>query len=409
MAQSRKRVFLGGQLPKELGRLEFGNVGNWYVVHGALQSLVEVGFDVITDWGLTENSIFRNGWNERVFSLSRAEWDSALSGILESDLYLQINGDLFGDNSLALGRDNLRRALEELVSVQNSGAKTAMVGTSIGPFEESAPEDVELARRGLDHLDYLAVREPSSLFFLDAIGPVADVLVRPCPSLLYDADKDSGGRKWEPLKLETLNPPVAMFTLCGWNLPGHTWRSPPTSAEVLGGAVQTIRDLRNLGFTVELFDHSRGFRWTRSGQLEPTKGRDTDLMDFLGHLVSGALDEHETEQISRFSSSDPPELSRRLASSSLVVSGRVHAAVIAARKGVPSIFVPYLNGPQSHKAEGLSSFFPWTEVANGLRVTRELVQAVLAKQSSQHSGEVMNRLFDMARLQFGELLAIVDR
>ena len=325
-------------------RLEYGNIGNWYIASATLQALARRGFRVRTTWQIAPATLRRLGLAQSIEILPRDYM--SLDGV---DLYVDLHGGLWGYNSLLLGVDRLQASMAQTAAAQAAGIPTAMIGSSPGPFE-TLHKEFRRAQHVFDEYDLVVARDAVSLDALTAQGVAGtSALVRPCPSVLFDEPATPDGlAEADRLRAFARGRPMIGIAVSAWNLPRSSWDATRFSTEQIGPLVELVTALADADVVVVVVSHSNGFS-VDSGLLRRLPGRDRLIVDALAALIGCA-------EGNVFFVRDlvPADMHTVIGCLDGLVAGRVHAGMAAVSQGVPVQFLDYLNGPPALKVSGFA-------------------------------------------------------
>ena len=341
------KIFLTGLLSLEMHRLENGNIGNWYIASAVLKQLINQGFEVHTTWQIHDSTLDRIGIRDgvQILPIGSMEWAGA-------SVVLEVNGDLWGDNSILLGEEKLTEQLFRTQRAQREGMRTALIGTSPGPFAKTEQLE-QLAKEVFSSYDLVVLREPNSAQAIAVAGFSNNNLhVLPCPSVLFDEEASN----------QAMHELVRLKTKCGvqrkigisvsaWNIANANWDELEFSKIQLMPITRLINDILDQGDCPILISHSNGFS-VDSGLFKQTKGRDRKLIDAILRTI-GKLG----SRVFVLSDLAPADMWKIIGNLDMIFAGRVHAGAAAAAQGVPVQFISYANGPFATKVQGFAEIF----------------------------------------------------
>ena len=156
-------ILLIGQCTLHWGRMEFGNIGNFYIMEPMIRQLhdkfgenvsIKTTFQMSDDFCKKENievlpmELFYS-WTENDLTIALEELaiaelykktgvfyktTSYIDEVLKADLVIDFSGDIWGDNANFLGENRFLVGLIKDRIPQLLGKKTAMIAGSPGPF-----------------------------------------------------------------------------------------------------------------------------------------------------------------------------------------------------------------------------------------------------------------------------------
>ena len=275
------KILIIGQCTLHWGRMEFGNIGNYYIIEPLVRELYKAFPDasIKTTFQMSERfcrdekvevlpmSLYY-GWEENDLPIALAELSSAeifnktgdlpyrtqfIDVVLESDLVVDFSGDIWGDNANFLGNDRFLVGLIKDRVAQLLNKKTVMIAGSPGPFKEQST--LNFAKEVFKNFDLVTNRESISIELLKEEGfDVSKTKSLACPAFLFEPlAEDQGKEIATEVGILPKNKPVAGFILCGWNFttgPFDKWPRPDSDYEIFAEAVEFLTE--ELGFKVYL-------------------------------------------------------------------------------------------------------------------------------------------------------------
>ena len=172
-----------GQVSMDARRIEYGNIGNYYVVQGFFRELrrvfpekdveifttlqltpvfcdqvkiVSVPLELYYDCGQVD--AVQQSLREYSLSCNYAEGIETpfISLVMESDLVIDFSGDIWGSNANLLGKDRFVNGCLKNLIVKELGVPQVLMSSSPGPFDE---EHKILAHLALQSFDIIINRE----------------------------------------------------------------------------------------------------------------------------------------------------------------------------------------------------------------------------------------------------------
>lgn len=372
-------IFVIGQCTLHWGRMEFGNIGNYYVIEPFFRELHRVFPDALikTTFQMSDEFCKREhvrcvpmhlyyAWKDD--DLLNAYKELALANIYKetgqlidktpfieevlcSDLIINYSGDIWGQNADLVGKNRFLVGLIKDRTVQLLGKKIAMIAGSPGPFNRD--EILPLAKNVFDLYIYESNREPVSRSILSDFGFNIDKVVdAACPAFIFEPGSQESIKHYlKGTPLENKIRPVIGFMLCGWNMlqgpfSRSDWRDEEFTQykEVLSNLIKTY------DVDICFMSHSNGFELPP--HFKPIKGRDFpivkqlhDIMkqtEYANHcyLMNGIYDAKETKAI--------------VANFDMLISGRVHGAIAGISQSIPTVIIDYGHEPKAHKLLGFA-------------------------------------------------------
>jgi colanic acid/amylovoran biosynthesis protein len=373
-------IFIIGQCTLHWGRMEFGNIGNYYIIEPFIRELHFVFPNASIKTTMQMSERFQKnervqvlpmelyyGWNDSDLQIALQELSSALiysktgylpfispyiKQVLDADLVIDFSGDMWGDNANFLGKDRFLIGLIKDRIAQLLGKKTVMIAGSPGPFFQQ--QVISFAKDVYKNFDLVSNRESISIDLLKKDGfDVSRTISLSCPAFLFES-KQSSETKNLANKIglnKTQNTKVGLI-ICGWNFtqgPFDKWPRDDSEYTIFAEAVEFLSE--RLGCEVYLMSHSNAFP-VPPQPFELQHGRDYLVVQQLKrilderdiaqnyHLVTEVLDPWETKNIIKYFD--------------ILVSGRIHGAVAGLSQMVPTVIIDYGHEPKAHKLRGFA-------------------------------------------------------
>lgn len=373
------RIFLIGQCTLHWGRMEFGNIGNYYILEPFVRELHRVfpGAEINTTFQLSENFCRKEriscvpmqhyyGWRSDDLDIAAKEVEFASSynstgtlpgstpfidEVLRSDLVIDFSGDIWGMNADLLGPNRFLVGLLKDKTVQLLKKPIALLAGSPGPFNQD--KTLDLAREVFGKFDLVTNREPLSRGVLEKFGfQTSHVVDLACPAFLFESSTDS---EIAPLINRTpmgeRGKPVVGVILCGWNMTEGPFSKWPREDGEYSIFTETIRELiTECGVRVCLMSHSNGF--VKDPRFKLIHGRDFPVMRQFADIlkVQGlGQDVFLLEDIC-----PPAECKAVIRHFDMLVSGRIHGSVAGLSQNIPTVVVDYGHEPKAHKSRGFA-------------------------------------------------------
>lgn len=432
------RILLVGQCTLHWGRMEFGNIGNYYIIEPFVRELHRVfpGAEIATTFQMSDGFCAREkvsvlpmdyyyGWTGDDLKVALSELEAArhfantgtlphttpyIEQVLKSDLVIDFSGDIWGDNANFLGADRFRVGLIKDRVAQLLGKPTVMLAGSPGPFNDQ--DIIDFAKEVFAGFDLVTNREAISTKLLADQGfDLTRVESLACPAFLFEPAAEIERSVLEEIRRRG-DKPTAGFIICGWNFlegPFDKWPRPDSDYEHFASAVEFMTE--ELGLRVFLMSHSNGFPIPPQ-RFELQHGRDYPIAVQLGevlakrgisrdfHVLHGVFDTWQTKAI--------------IGQFDILVSGRVHAAVAGLSQYVPTVIVDYGHEPKAHKLSGFAGVAEVSEFVvdpsdpNGIR---NGIHACWTRRNEirEHLRERMVEVRRLARRNFDLLPEVLNK
>lgn len=413
-------IFLTGQCSLHWGRMEFGNIGNHYIIEPLIRELnktfqgakVKTTFQMSNEFCERENiSVLPMelyyGWNDdleialkelaiaKLFNqtntiVSKTDF---IREVLSADLVIDFSGDIWGDNADFLGPNRFLVGLIKDRVAQLLGKPTVMLAGSPGPFNNQ--DILVFAKEVFKNFDLVTNREPLSTILLDKHGfDTTNTYNYACPSFLFETQKDFSFSNFLTNEgIKETNRPKAGFILCGWNFTEGPFDKWPRNDNDYIQFVESIEYIINdLQMDVYLMSHSNGF----PVPPEPFKlqhGRDYPIIKQLEQvLIKRGIENHLFTIDGVYSTWETKAIIGNL---DFIVSGRVHGAIAGLSQAVPTVIIDYGHKPKAHKLEGFANLAGVEEFIANPATSEELIAKIkLCYKNSKH---ISNRLAESMR------------
>lgn len=373
------RIFIIGQCTLHWGRMEFGNIGNYYIMEPFVRELHKVFPDAkikttfqLSDRFCKDEKItvipmdYYYGFNNSDIDIAEKEYHIALqysktteisertpyiNEVINSDLVIDFSGDIWGDNADFLGENRFLVGLYKDRIAQLMGKKTVMIAGSPGPF--SNEKNLEFAKEVFENFDLVTNREALSReVLIEHQFNVSKLVDLSCPAFLFEPRKE--------LDITTIDPnftkeqSIVGVILCGWNFLNGPFDLWPRDDHDYQFIIDPLIDFLNNNIDVKLclMSHSNGF----IPEQEPFKlihGRDYPITKQLETILikrgyndriftlNGIYDAWTTKAI--------------ISQFDMLISGRVHAAVAGMSQLIPTVIIDYGHEPKAHKLKGFAN------------------------------------------------------
>lgn len=373
------RILVTGQTSVHWGRLENGNIGNYYITETSFRELHRVfpNCEIVTTLQMTDEfqqrenvkslpmGLFYN-WDDNDVSNSIKEFGIAelfsktgsifettpyIDEVLKSDLILDFSGELWGDHAEPVGKNRFLVGLLKLRTAQLLNKKTALIASSEGPFSDLKVK--ELAKIVFKNFDIISNREPESINLMYDNGfDVSKVKSYACPAFLFEPKSDIDMQhilKKEKIKSERK---TVGYILCGFNmLEGPYDKTPRRDDEFEQFAITIEHIVNRLGARVILMSHQNGFE---NNPFKLINGRDYPIVKQLQNVVSkrGIANMKHVLCIDR--PYNPWETKAIIKHFDMFITGRVHGFVASVSQFVPTVLITRGFGPVSHRNIGFA-------------------------------------------------------
>lgn len=433
-------ILIVGQCSLHWGRMEFGNIGNYYIIEPFMRELYKVfpNASIKTTMQMSERFCkdekvtlvpmeLYYGWTENDLKIAQKEHELAKSyaesgvlkeetpyikEVMQADLVIDFSGDIWGDNANFLGDDRFLVGLLKDRVAQLLGKKVVMLAGSPGPF--SNQETLSFAHEVFKGFDLVTNREPVSLGLLEKDGfDISKTQSLACPAFLFErAEGIEVDKLLEEEGLHNKDKLIVGFILCGWNFETGPFDKEDRDDGDFTKFAEAVEYLtEELGVRVCLMSHSNGFDippapfklkhgrdYVITKQLEKILEARGISKDFF--TLNGIYDTWTTKAI--------------INNFDMLVSGRVHAAVSGLSQSVPTVIIDYGHEPKAHKLIGFAKVAQVEEyVANpcSLIDLKDKIYKCFSNKE-QYKLHLNNRIpvvHDLARENFKVLKGVMNK
>ncbi|MDD2286726.1 MAG: polysaccharide pyruvyl transferase family protein [Paludibacter sp.] len=434
------RILVTGQCTVHWGRLEYGNIGNYYITETSFRELHRVFPDaeIVTTFQMTDEFCKRErvsclpmelfySWSDKDLDISLKELGIAtiynktgklvdttpyIEEVLKSDLIIDFSGEMWGDHADMVGKNRFIVGLIKDNVAQLFGKKIVMLAGTQGTFSDEST--VGFAKIVFNKFDLVANREGKTTDILRKYGfDIENVKTFACPAFLFQPEVDS---KMESIyKRENIidrNKKTVGFVLCGFTFLEGPYDKWPRRDEEYVQFAEVIEYIANeLGGRVILMSHSNGFNLPPNFKL--INGRDYPIVKQLQNVVQkrGLVDMDNVLCIDR--PYRPQEVKSIIGKFDMFITGRLHASVAALSQNVPTVTIMHGNGPDSYKIIGFAEIVGTEEYVAYPDSSDNIKKKV--RKCWDNMDEVRNHLKcripkvqEIARASFTEIKKIID-
>jgi len=376
------RIFITGQCTVHWGRLEFGNIGNYYITESSVRELHRVfpGAEIVTTFQMTEEFCKRENvtclpmslfysWSEEDLSNSLAELGIAqiyhdtgklvsttpfIEEVTKSDLVIDFSGEMWGDYAEPVGKNRFLVGLLKDRVAQLLDKPVVLLAGSQGPFTNE--KTLDFAKLVFKNFELVANREATSYELLMNSGfDVSNVKNFACPAFLFEPKTDSEMKEiYIKEKITSTEKKTVGYVLCGFNFLEGPYDKQPRRDDEFDSFAETVEFIVNeLGARVVLMSHQNGFQLPPDFEL--INGRDYPMVKQLQSVVQKRGKIKNLEDILCLNVPYLPKETKAIIKQfDMFVSGRVHAFVAAVSQNIPSVLITRGHGGISHRNIGFA-------------------------------------------------------
>ena len=375
------RILVIGQTSLHWGRMEYGNIGNYYIIEPFFRELHRIFLqpEIFTTLQMSDEFCIREkiarlplelyySWDDDTY-LQKTIYELGLASVyqctkkinystpfitevLKSDLVIDFSGDIWGNNANLVGKDRFLIGLMKNRIAQLLGVKNVMLAGSPGPFDE---EYIDFAKEVFKNFDLVTNREEISTYLLEKAGfDTSKVINTACPAFLFEPESLDKLRHLNAYKLlrDDSNLKIG-FTVCGWNLIEGPFNKPKIREDeliIFAEAIEFLVEKQNT--SVYLISHSTGFDLFPYFNLK--EGRDFMILEQLFELIKKRNNINADRVILLRNIFLPKQMKAIIGMFDFMISGRIHAAVAALSQNIPTVIIDYGHEPKAHKLKGFA-------------------------------------------------------
>lgn len=377
-----KSILVTGLCTLHWGRLQYGNIGNYYIIEPLFRQLhqhfkdykirttfqMDAGFAKREDIEVLPMKWYYE-WNGEEDVLN-AEHDVTVAQkyvcsepceltpyikiLLECEYVIDVSGDMWGDNAEHVGHKRFIVDCLKMKAAQILKKKTVLYAVTPGPF--SSKEEVCLAREVFSAFDLVVIREKVSRRNLLKWGfPVDNVIWAPCPSFLFQPNTSYVSDWLECIRESHRNGrKVTGLTFGGFNMPYGPYDMWPREDAQYDVFIEVAEHMINsLGMDIVIFSHTNGFELPPNFKL--INGRDYLILEKFYQLMIKKNDIYQDHVTLINEPLLPCNMKYLIGNMDMLVTGRVHASVAATSQCIPTVYVEYdKNVIYSDKMTGFS-------------------------------------------------------
>ncbi|EOS29446.1 hypothetical protein C807_02832 [Lachnospiraceae bacterium 28-4] len=361
-----KKILITGLFTLHWGRLQYGNVGNYYIVEPLFQYLHKYFADyrILTTFQMDGQFAEKEkitivpmeyyyGWDKSDVSnaeedVRQAQWMQEsldyqdtpwLSVIHDADIIINVAGDMWGDNAEHVGKDRFYVDCLKMKAAQVLKKKTFLFAVTPGPFT-----DKRIGRLALEVFKGFTgvfVREKVSFLNLKKWNfGNENVTYYPCPSFLFERDNSYSSKWLNGINQKRKKTKVAGITFGGFNLPCGPYDMWPRGKEQYDNFIRLAEYLiEKLQVSLCIFSHTNGFE--REPEFKRINGRDFQILQQFYEILIEKNPLWKQEIILIDEPLLPKQIKTIISSLDMLVTGRVHASVAAISSCVPTVFIEY--------------------------------------------------------------------
>ena len=362
-----KSILVTGLCTLHWGRLQYGNIGNYYIVEPLFRQLHKhfPDYRIITTFQMDEQFIRKEdievvpmelyySWNEEDVPNAYKDVEVAekrahnieceltqwVECLLNCEYVINVSGDMWGNNAEHVGHKRYLVDCLKMKAAQLLQKKTILYAVTPGPFSDK--EENQLAKEVFNKFDLVVIREKVSRDNLIKWGfSIEHVVWAPCPSFLFEANKDYRS-KWTQCigNSHEQQRKVIGITFGGFNLPCGPYDMWPRAEEQYEVYVKLAEYVMNdLKADLVIFSHTNGFDLPPHFRLKC--GRDYMILEQLYHILLKKNPKYE-EHIKLIDEPLLPcDIKKVIGNLDMLITGRVHASVAATSQCVPTVYVEY--------------------------------------------------------------------
>lgn len=362
-----KKILVTGLCTLHWGRLQYGNIGNYYIVEPLFRQLHEhfPKCKIVTTFQMDEQFVLKEdievlpmelyySWKEEDVTNAYKDVEAAekrakhvecgltpwVKILLDCEYVINVSGDMWGDNAEHVGHKRFLVDCLKMKAAQILHKKTILYAVTPGPFSDK--EENRLAKEVFSKFDLVVIREKVSKNNLIKWGfPTEHVVWAPCPSFLFEANRKYDSKWIQGIeKSHEKNRKVIGITFGGFNMPCGPYDMWPRAEEQYQVYVELAEYVINiLQADIVIFSHTNGFDLPPNFKLKC--GRDYMILEQFYHILLEKNPKYE-EHIKLINEPLLPcDIKKVIGELDMLITGRVHASVAATSQCIPTVYVEY--------------------------------------------------------------------
>lgn len=362
-----KRILVTGLCTLHWGRLQYGNIGNYYIVEPLFRQLHKhfPNYKIVTTFQMDKEFVAKEdievlpmelyyAWSDDDIANAYKDVEAAekkaqhiqseltpwVETLLNCEYVIDVSGDMWGDNAEHVGHKRFLVDCLKMKAAQLLHKKTILYAVTPGPFSDKTEN--QLAREVFKNFDLVVIREKVSRENLIKWEfPIEHVIWAPCPSFLFEANEQYQSKWLKSIdESHEKNRKVIGLTFGGFNMPCGPYDMWPRAEEQYQVYVELAEYVINtLHADIVLFSHTNGFDLPPHFRLKC--GRDYMILEQFYRILLKKNPKYE-EHIKLINEPLLPcDIKKVIGSLDMLVTGRVHASVAATSQCVPTVYVEY--------------------------------------------------------------------
>jgi colanic acid/amylovoran biosynthesis protein WcaK/AmsJ len=375
------KILLIGQMTLHWGRLENGNIGNYYIIEPFVRELHRVfpNCEIFTTFQLSDEFCIKEkvarlpmelyyAWDDNEY-LNNTLKEFAIAEVYnktdqlfgetpfikevkKADLVVDLSGDIWSKNADFVGENRFVIGLLKDRIAQLLRKKTIMLAGSPTPFGSN---NHKLTKEVYEGFDLVTNREKVSTENIKELGfDISKTKSYACPAFIFEPGEQEEIKSLiKKYHLTEESGIKTGFILCGWNLLKGPYDRENIEDNELTNYVELIEDhIKSKGATVYLMSHSNGFDLPPNFQLK--HGRDFPLVKQLYEIIKrrNKIDLEKMFLVEEVL--NPKKTKALIGNFDMLISGRIHAAVAALSQCIPTVILDYGHEPKAHKLLGFA-------------------------------------------------------
>jgi colanic acid/amylovoran biosynthesis protein len=378
------KLLLTGLVSVHWGRVENGNIGNYYIVEAAVRELHRVFPDaeILTTFQMSGEFAEKERvtvlplelyYNWQSSDLSMAYQELAMASIYHStgtllsstpyidtvskcDAVFDFSGEMWGDHAEPVGKDRFLVNLLKMRTSQLLNIPTVLLAGSQGPFSATHTA-LPFAKEVFKNYVFVANRESASKVLLQENGfDTSNVKSYTDPAFIFDpAPLDHIKNILTADNIKDPKKPTVGFFLCGFNMILGPYDKEDRSDNEYLPFVELVEFIvTELNARVYLMSHQNGFVRDELGEIHPMHGRDYPFAQRVHRLVLARQNVSARDVLLTKGPYSPKYTKAIISTFDMVVSGRIHAFVSAVSQCVPTVIINRGHGGVSHRNLGFA-------------------------------------------------------
>lgn len=385
-------ILLTGQCSLHNARMEFGNLGNFYIIQPLIENLknkfnnytiystLQFSYDFCKQYDIKllpldyyysfeekeknlENTLYELDCSYKYKNGEKTHITDFIKYVIKSKLIIEFNGDIWGDNADCFGENRFLIGLYKTIICQNCNKNVYNFAGSPGPFIKNL-KYIDLIQNTFKNYKNVINREKISTQLLITNNfDSSNIYSYPCPSWLFKSKLSENEINLLYTKDNIIinsNQYLIGLILCGWNIKNKTWNNERYEENDFKEIIEIIEYI-NYNYKnskLILISHNNSFDHITQ---KMNNGRDYFLLEQLYNILEKKPNLDMNNIILKKNPTTANETKGFISKLDFMISGRLHGSVAALTSYIPTLMLKYMNGPECHKLDGFANFINYED------------------------------------------------